>query len=959
MTSRTIRSSSSARSSKEPSKKAEDAIPDNAAPSPSTQAVPTASSKEPEKPLLDTSITSPNSTTGAVDTDGSKREAPGEGKVPREDAVRTAMKNAQAAAGFMNNMIVSSESAEKSATKKPKKSQSEAKVEEKTGSSRWQTTVKRGVPSFADYISLKELVDARNPILGNLNQRLSPVEASVVPLHDPSFPYPYHPATADSLRSTLTALINIDLLPYMSRIPMTSSGLIMLASPFEGSEIYLRKMVESVIAELSRNQSSSPSRASGILFASVSNHDLFPRLSGYDMVSAPPLKPGSIDPAEGTFFSGRSGGNGRRTAKSGSPIGAFGLVVEVQRPSGTKAEDEPTAEDIPQIPYPWGMNYLSPSGHLMSLMSNRIQPDNTANSPKPKNSKSPIVIVAPSTPTFKYPIPKGGQPVTGIAALLQQFSGEADFGNAGEADELATIPVYPPVQDGAATVKKFRQLLRRDRKVIYRKANLREIEVVWKSLATASNSSIPSTSAPIVSTALGANLGPSNVIFPSFHDAGVIKALEEASGENAGIAGVRGGGLLPSVLDHRLLSPMEVERLVTYIIGVSGKRSAAKVGGDSVAALAPSILPEDVASGMRIFTSGLAAANAVQAGLEFAGIFANPRDQLNLTKHEQRLLDQCLVKPEKMSTKFGNIGGLAKTKDVINELIRLPLLKPELFSFGAPLESFFFGPPGTGKTMLARAVAAESGANFLNVQMSSVQSMWVGENEKNVKALFSLARKLRPCVIFVDEIDALLKVRQRSNPSWVTNTINEWMLEWDGIQSENGKGVIVVGATNRPFDLDEAVLRRLPRRILVDLPGTEERKDILGILLREENVVYTATDGSHSASSREKTLIELAEATKGYSGSDLKNLCIAAALRAVRSQYGSMFSTTPAATPSTAPQSRVILKDDFFAAIETGEVVPSLNEKNELMKQLVEWDKMYGTASGGYNKGTDGWGFAL
>ncbi|KAI8835918.1 hypothetical protein BC829DRAFT_421829 [Chytridium lagenaria] len=227
-----------------------------------------------------------------------------------------------------------------------------------------------------------------------------------------------------------------------------------------------------------------------------------------------------------------------------------------------------------------------------------------------------------------------------------------------------------------------------------------------------------------------------------------------------------------------------------------------------------------------------------------------------------------------------NIGGLAKTKDVINELIRLPLLKPELFSFGAPLEFFFLD-------LLEQESYA--GANFLK--------------RSDVKC-----------------------------PK-----------HWDGIQSENGKGAIVVGATNRPFDLDEAVLRRLPRR-MVDLPGIEERKETLEILLREENVLYTATDG-HSTSSREKTLIGLAEATKSYSDSDLKNLCIAAALRAIRSQYGSMFSATPAAIPSTPPQS--------------GEVVPLLNEKNELMKQLVEWDKMYGTASGGSNKGTDGWGFAL
>ncbi|KAJ3190719.1 hypothetical protein HDU67_006170, partial [Dinochytrium kinnereticum] len=182
------------------------------------------------------------------------------------------------------------------------------------------------------------------------------------------------------------------------------------------------------------------------------------------------------------------------------------------------------------------------------------------------------------------------------------------------------------------------------------------------------------------------------------------------------------------------------------------------------------------------------------------------------------------------------------------------------------------------------------------------------------------------------------------------------MLEWDGIQSENGKGIIVVGATNRPFDLDEAVLRRLPRRILVDLPKAEERKEILNILLRDETVRHTMNDSTDPEASRARVLTELAEATEGYSGSDLKNLCIAAALRSVRTLYGGVFASNQTPTPSLSPDSicRVLVRDDFFTAIESGEVVPSLNEKNELLRQLVEWDKMYGTASGGYNKGSTG-----
>ncbi|KAI9146387.1 P-loop containing nucleoside triphosphate hydrolase protein, partial [Paraphysoderma sedebokerense] len=213
---------------------------------------------------------------------------------------------------------------------------------------------------------------------------------------------------------------------------------------------------------------------------------------------------------------------------------------------------------------------------------------------------------------------------------------------------------------------------------------------------------------------------------------------------------------------------------------------------------------------------------------------------------------------------------------IIHDIIQLPLQKPWLFQTGILRQStsglLLFGPPGTGKTMLARATAAESGANFLNVQMSQVQSMWVGENEKNVRALFRLARKLRPCIIFIDEVDSLLQTRSKSfTPHWALNTINEFMNEWDGILAESNQGIIVMGSTNRPFELDEAVLRRMPRRILVDLPDTKAREEILKINLKDDTL------------SDDVDLHRIAEQTDLYSGSDIKNLCIAAGLSFISS----------------------------------------------------------------------------
>lgn len=213
--------------------------------------------------------------------------------------------------------------------------------------------------------------------------------------------------------------------------------------------------------------------------------------------------------------------------------------------------------------------------------------------------------------------------------------------------------------------------------------------------------------------------------------------------------------------------------------------------------------------------------------------------------------------------------------------------------------------------------------------MSHLQNFYVGENEKTVRALFTLARKLAPCVVFVDEIDALLKSRRGGQlPHYAINTINEFMLEWDGIQSEN-QGVIVVGCTNRPFDLDEAVLRRLPRRIMVNLPDEAERKEILEILLKDEDI-------GNSAEERQEIIDMLAKRTEFWSGSDLKNLCIAAAMNAIREQI---------LDKSGHETTRVLHLAHFEKALQAGDVVPSINEKTETLKELKDWDKQFGSGA--------------
>ncbi|KAK8206154.1 P-loop containing nucleoside triphosphate hydrolase protein, partial [Phyllosticta capitalensis] len=181
--------------------------------------------------------------------------------------------------------------------------------------------------------------------------------------------------------------------------------------------------------------------------------------------------------------------------------------------------------------------------------------------------------------------------------------------------------------------------------------------------------------------------------------------------------------------------------------------------------------------------------------------------------------------------------------------------------------ALLYGPPGTGKTHFSRAIAKESGASMLAIDGAQIHSTLVGETEKYIKAAFTLATKLAPCVLFIDEADSLFRRRSSEDKSWERSSITQFLTSMDNIrQKETGDAPFVLVATNRPMDLDDAFLRRLPQKAMIGLPSKESRSKILRLFVTQDDL------------DPETDIDSIAEQTDGYSGSDLRSLCAKAAL---------------------------------------------------------------------------------
>ncbi|XP_066535352.1 fidgetin-like protein 1 [Hoplias malabaricus] len=302
----------------------------------------------------------------------------------------------------------------------------------------------------------------------------------------------------------------------------------------------------------------------------------------------------------------------------------------------------------------------------------------------------------------------------------------------------------------------------------------------------------------------------------------------------------------------------------------------------------------------------------------------NPIDE-RLKNFEPKIIE--LIMSEIMDhgppVAWDDIAGLEFAKATIKEIVVWPMLRPDIFTGlrGPPKGILLFGPPGTGKTLIGKCIACQSGATFFSISASSLTSKWVGEGEKMVRALFAIARCHQPAVIFIDEIDSLLSQRTDGEHDSSRRIKTEFLVQLDGAATSSEDRILVVGATNRPQEIDEAARRRLAKRLYIPLPESAARQQIVtNLMSREKSRLGT------------EELEKVVSGTEGFSGADMTQLCREAALGPIRSiQLTDIATITP-------EQVRPILYCDFQEALKT--VRPSVSQKD--LELYEEWNKTFG-----------------
>ena len=293
--------------------------------------------------------------------------------------------------------------------------------------------------------------------------------------------------------------------------------------------------------------------------------------------------------------------------------------------------------------------------------------------------------------------------------------------------------------------------------------------------------------------------------------------------------------------------------------------------------------------------------------------------------HEAQILAEMLDASPGVG--WSDVKGLEGAKRTLKEAVVLPYLRPDLYKGlrSPPKGVLLFGPPGTGKTLLAKCVASESRFAFFALSASALTSKWLGEGEKLVKALFKAARDRAPSVVFLDEVDSLLSRRGDGDHEASRRLKTEFLVQFDGVSSGDSQGVTVMGATNRPQEIDEAARRRFVKRIYVPLPDDAGRLQLLDSLMAKHRVKMNA-----------KQRKAISQRTAHYSGADLRALCGDAAMAPIRELSPDQISGPNAVHAS---QVRPVKFEDLIGACDRTR--PSVGAAQ--VAELEAWNREFGS----------------
>lgn len=294
------------------------------------------------------------------------------------------------------------------------------------------------------------------------------------------------------------------------------------------------------------------------------------------------------------------------------------------------------------------------------------------------------------------------------------------------------------------------------------------------------------------------------------------------------------------------------------------------------------------------------------------------------TEGQEDMINSLIVS-QKPEIKWEGIGGLEEAKKDIREAIILPFIQAKPEYVHAPRTILLYGPPGTGKTLLAKASSNTMDATFFEARMPTLLSKYFGESQKLISALFNRARKTQPSLIFIDELDSVAMSRDSDIDESTRRVLSQLLTEIEGFNTRKEEKILIMGATNKPWDLDDAVISRFQKKIYVPLPDEAARKAILQIHLEDADI-----SGISMAS--------LVERTVGFSGRDINSLCHEAITRMVREQNPDIEKLTPKELEVYSLKYRPLSTGDFDTAFEN--VKPSTQQDD--IEKYEQWKKDFG-----------------